>query len=444
MTRYATVHALMHRARLDALTKEARDHYSTALAAATADAEQRNGGRQLTETSLERLRDWTITNVETGGSFAQQVASAGPIDMQQALDDWEIEGKARDLRLREHAARRVKAEQAQAKGPRPTPVSLATLLASPDDEAQYRIGSLLPTGGNCILAAQYKAGKSTLIGNLLRSLVDGAPFLGTFPVRPVNSYVVLIDNELDTRTLRRWLRAQGIENVHKVAVLNLRGKASSFDPREDDNRADWAATLRGAEVVILDCLRPTLDALGLDENLDAGQFLVAWDEFLADVGAQESIVVHHMGHSGERQRGSSRLLDWPDVTWKIMRENDDPSSPRFFSAYGRDVDLAEGSLSYSHDSRHLTYAGGGRKEVKGAYKLPQVLEFLANSPGTSKTGIKQALPGDDKATATAIEQGVAAGLIVERDRPGRGGGKCYFLPETPNPGSRVNPGVPGF
>jgi hypothetical protein len=45
-------------------------------------------------------------------------------------------------------------------------------------------------------------------------------------------------------------------------------------------RAEWARKLRDldAAVVILDCLRPVLDALGLDESHDAGRLLVALDE----------------------------------------------------------------------------------------------------------------------------------------------------------------------
>jgi hypothetical protein len=75
---------------------------------------------------------------------------------------------------------------------------------------------------------------------------------------------------------------------------------------------------------------------------------VAFDALLRDVGpddrAADGMVVHHMGHAGERSRGDSRILDWPDASWKLVREDlDDPASPRYLSAFGRDVDVPEGA-----------------------------------------------------------------------------------------------------
>jgi hypothetical protein len=54
-----------------------------------------------------------------------------------------------------------------------------------------------------------------------------------------------------------------------------------------------------------------------------------------------------MGHGQERSRGDSRLLDWPDVNWKIVKESQSETDPdeapgdrRFFSALGRDVNVS--------------------------------------------------------------------------------------------------------
>jgi hypothetical protein len=104
-----------------------------------------------------------------------------------------------------------------------------------------------------------------------------------------------------------------------------------------------------------------LDALGLDEHRDAGRFLVALDSFLAEAKIPEALIVHHMGHSGERSRGDSRLRDWPDVERRLVREDDDPGSPRFITAYGRDVDVSESQLAYDPLTRHLTINGGSRR-----------------------------------------------------------------------------------
>jgi hypothetical protein len=81
-------------------------------------------------------------------------------------------------------------------------------------------------------------------------------------------------------------------------------------------------------MLILDCLRPILDATGLKEGNEAGVFLVAFDALLKQAGIAEAGIAHHMGHVGERFRGDSRLGDWPDAEWRLVRHDpDDPASP---------------------------------------------------------------------------------------------------------------------
>lgn len=291
----------------------------------------------------------------------------------------------------------------------PVPIRLDHFLATPDDETAYRVDRLLPIGGRAMLAAQYKAGKTTFVGNLIRSLVDGHAFLDEFHTAPVHD-VVLIDNELDERTVRRWMRAQGIQNENRVRVVPIRGKVGTLDLLNETIRAQWAEQLRGADIIILDCLRPVLDALGLDENHDAGRFLVAFDALVSEAGAQEAVLVHHMGHSGERSRGDSRILDWPDATWKLVREaTEDPSSPRYFSAFGRDVDHPETALCYDDATRRLTLGTGSRKEAGASEALVDVLELLDKNPaGLSGRAIKDSLKGTDR-TRAQVEAAIKLG-----------------------------------
>lgn len=282
------------------------------------------------------------------------------------------------MRVRE-AARRMVAQERDGVATRPPVVPLSDFLAVDDPDVAYRVGWMLPVGARAILAAQYKSGKSTLIGNLIRSLVDGVPFLGEFHIDRTCS-VTLIDDELDERMLRRWLRDQGIVNTDRVRLVPLRGKVSTFDLLDPQIRAEWARLLAGSDVLLLDCLRPCLDALGLDEAREAGRFLVAFDGLLDAAGIDEAVVVHHMGHNGERSRGDSRILDWPDVTWKLVRDDaDDLASSRYLSAFGRDVDVAERELAFDPSTRHLTVSGGSRKDTKIDAALDDVLDVLANT-----------------------------------------------------------------
>lgn len=351
----------------------------------------------------------------SAGATDDQLAALTPLDLDGiAALLIEAAAIADDVRRQIGTRSRSLAAQREAAVVPPAPTNLADLLAQPDDEAAYRVGELWPTGGRVLLAAQFKAGKSTLVGNVLRSLVDGDKFLDRFDAVPVGR-VALIDTELDTRTLRRWLREQAIDNTERVSVLPLRGAVSTFDILDPATRARWAAQLSGADVVILDCLRPILDALGLSEDKDAGRVLVAFDALLAEIGATEGLVVTHMGHEAERARGDSRLRDWPDAEWKIARGGDDSDDdgrrPRYFSALGRDVSLPEGLLTFDPETRRLAYGEGNRRDSNARAALPELMALIRAEPGTlSKNAAEIRLRDEHAIPQRVARQAIAAAI----------------------------------
>jgi hypothetical protein len=184
--------------------------------------------------------------------------------------------------------------------------------------------------------------------------------------------------------------------------------------------------MAGANVVILDCLRPLIDALGLNEDKDAGKVLVAFDALLAEIGADEGMVVTHMGHQNERARGDSRLLDWPDALWKIVRGDDDTDDearrPRYFSAVGRDVALPESELTYDDDTRHLTYVGGSRKDSAARAAVPELLALVRLEPGKlSKNAAEKRLMDEhgvsQKSARDAIASAIKDGSVTTTPGP---------------------------
>ncbi|WP_166427791.1 AAA family ATPase [Nonomuraea mesophila] len=373
----------------------------------------------------------------TAAAVEQPVEQPEADELARLAFEREVAHELRKLRVREEAARLAR-KQRQAAAPRPVIVPLDEFLSVPDEPVAYRIDRLWPKGGRVVLAAQYKAGKTTLVGNLVRSLVDGDPFLGAHTVEPFAGRVVLLDDELDETMVRRWLREQHIANAGAAAVVSLRGRLSSFDLLDPETRSEWAAALRqaGATVVVLDCLAPILDALGLSEDKEAGRFLVAFDEMLKEAGVSEAVLVHHMGHTGERARGASRLRDWPDVEWRLVREkNDDgesePNAPRYFSAYGRDVDVAESLLAFDAPTRRLTLAGGSRKDSAADKTLRAVVDHLGLAPGQSQRQIEAAFKDTEHNRAAvrgALRRGVANGVLGTT--PGRSGGSAYHVKDV--------------
>jgi len=57
---------------------------------------------------------------------------------------------------------------------------LTEFLAVPDTDAQYRISERLPTAGCALLTAQCKAGKTSMVDNLVKALADSRLFLNQF------------------------------------------------------------------------------------------------------------------------------------------------------------------------------------------------------------------------------------------------------------------------
>lgn len=322
----------------------------------------------------------------------------------------------------QHEGRRLfEAVQAGEREPL-TRVGLGALLDADLPPEQFIVDGLLHRGGNVLFTAARKSGKSTTIGNLIRSLVDGDNFLDVFEVVE-HRRVALVDLELSTGTLQRWLREQGIVNQDAVDVYPLRGRARSFNIMNDAARSAIAEDLRGADVLILDPLRPLADALGLNEHTEMGRVLEALDALKAEAGISECIVVHHHGHNSDRARGDSRLEDWPDAIWRLNRDNiEDPRALRMFSAFGRDVDTAAGALRL--DGKRLTFTGDV-PAAKADRWAERIVEYLTEHGECKTAKLRDGIGLNVNGAADVLANAVASGLVVVRSE---GPAKFYSLP----------------
>lgn len=309
---------------------------------------------------LDMEQDWVRVGQEVGldaGEVRAVLRSAAQAEpMGAASHEREIARELERLQVREEANRRLRAGRA----PDPTtlarPGTMADLLKMDLGEPGYLVENLWPENGRVVLTAAKKTGKTTMVGNVLRSLLDGGSFLGNFPVKPGNK-VYLIDNEMNSKALQKWYRefdAQHYENLFVECLRENREYGRRvFNPLDETNRAVWAERIAatGANVVVLDCLRPQMDALGLDENHEAGLFLDAMDALIQQAGVPHLLVVHHSGHLEGRARGDSRIGDWPDAEWKLNKKTE--QGTRSFQAYGRDVSVPAQALKYTAENRLL-------------------------------------------------------------------------------------------
>lgn len=272
--------------------------------------------------------------------------------------------------------------------------TLTEELLIPDEPVSYFVDELLPTGGNALLAAQFKAGKTTMVTNLLRSYADGDPFLGRFTVTPGEGRIAIFNYELSPNQYRTWLREQGIVNTDRVAVLHLRGHRLPLTvPSVEDWVVNWLIEQECSAWIADPFARA---ATGTDENsnTEVGVWLDTFDVIKARAGISAAVLPTHTGRAvqeqgQERARGATRLDDWADVRWLLTKDDDEN---RFFRATGRDVELSEELLTFEPLTRSLTLGGGDRRWVANRALSQRVLDFVNANPGAGvkalQTGVK--------------------------------------------------------
>jgi hypothetical protein len=328
----------------------------------------------------------------------------------------ELEREVRRQTMQREARGIVLAAEALSAWTRPPAWSLGALLAEPEQPIMWTVERLLPTGSNVVINAQFKAGKTTLLINLIRALADGKPFLGDFPISDTTDGRIAFWNyEVSAQMMTRWLRRAGIHNVDKVCGLNLRGFGTPLlappimewaveELKRNDVR-HWLPDPWGRMIV------------GTDENsnTEVGRWLDVLDTIKERAGVENLILPAHTGRTpqeqgSERARGATRLDDWADVRWLLSVKEE----TRYFRAHGRDVDVDEGHLTFDPLTGSLTYSEGGRVwEGKGADVEHRILMGLMTQPGQSRNALAKGLGGRREGVLKAVKVLLSQGMIVE-------------------------------
>jgi hypothetical protein len=314
------------------------------------------------------------------------------------------------LRARDEAKRLYAAERAaQTFREPPSRRTLTDELLLPDEPVRYAVDKLLPVGGNALLTAQYKAGKTTCISNLARSFADDEPFLGRFEMSPTRAGRMAIWNyELGESQYRAWLRQLGIKNTDAISVLHLRGYRL---PLTASAIEDWIVEwLREHEVTFWIADPFARAAVGVDENsnTEVGVWLDTFDVIKERAGVSEAVLSVHTGRmeqeSGkERARGATRLDDWADVRWLLTIDDE---GQRYFRATGRDVDVDEEKLTFSENDRRLLMGGGNRSWEKRRKLEDVVVAFVRSHPGATGRAVELGVEGKSAEIRSALRGAV--------------------------------------
>jgi hypothetical protein len=286
-------------------------------------------------------------------------------------------------RIRKEAARILKEEEASSAYKEPIFVrSLDEELKLPEIEAQWVIRDIFPQGANISITAQYKAGKTTLINDLARSLADGTKFLDYFqePIHPRR--VVIFNYEVSENQYRRWMKDVAIEHADHVTLVHLRGERLPLISDRVQNLVIDILKDLDCQTWILDPFARAFVGSG-DENSnsDVGVFLDTLDYIKKQARVDNLVVPMHTGraqeHGVDRARGATRLDDWADVRWLLSKTEEG----RFFAADGRDVFLEQQALAYDEATRRLKLGGASAKVAKRLANEDQFVAMVEENPG---------------------------------------------------------------
>ena len=320
-------------------------------------------------------------------------------------------------------------------------VSLAAEKKAPPAPVSHVVDGLLPEGIS-ILAAQWKAGKTTLGINLAACLgynardgVTPRDFLDYFSVRSLSGNVGYWNLEVDQPQMFEWQdRLMSERTAGRVFTAHLRGNRIDLF---HDATCEWAIEWlreRSVEVWIPDPIGRMLD----DENSSSefNRWFRRLEEIVRMADVKATLLIHHSGHPAPgqsdavpRTRGASSMMGNPDATLSYRHGGDLGTAPpagdslRYLSAFGRGVDVPELTLDYEYGTGRL-YAledAQGRKADKSARHIDNVLDILAQYKDweLNSSALREAVGGgnnDRNAISAAIKSGR---IITKRGEDGK-------------------------
>lgn len=335
------------------------------------------------------LRDWLVKGGATASDLRdlmEEVAAGRPLTVSRCEDEEKIAEERRRRRVR----RSVDAEKALADWEEPPSfIHMGEELDLEDQAIVWAIEDLFELGTNVLLVAGYKAGKTVLALNMVKSLVDNEGFLGFQTDFPDDGRRVAWWNyELTQAQARRWVHDLGVEHPERISQLRLRGYSM---PLQTDVVVDWAVEwlrLRRVRVWVLD---PFSEAFDGDENDNSvvRVWLQNLDEIKRRAGVECVLLIAHGGHveqeeGREHARGASKLEGWKDVGWYYTKHSDQ-GDLRFLRAFGRDVDVpnfaVQMNLSTRVLSRDESSIGLTRNEIVAQKKAKLIAGIVARHPG---------------------------------------------------------------
>jgi hypothetical protein len=272
-----------------------------------------------------------------------------------------------------------------------------------------------------------KLGKTWLTLELGCAIVTGRPALGRYAV-PKPGPVLLVLEESGEAALHRRLdalaRGHGLDPGELDELYYAANRRVRLDEPDWQKRLEEACDAVQPRAVFLDPLA-RLKGASRDEN--AQKEIAPVLDFMRDLRhhADAAIVfVHHVGHGGDRMRGSSDL----EAYWEsklTLRKGEDG---HLLSAEHREAETAGDirvRFNWHAETRTVRLTAVDESPEKATSAEQAITRYIAQNPGASKTDLEQAKLGIGTKMARSVLARLLASGTVRRaptektDRAGR-------------------------
>lgn len=346
----------------------------------------------------------------------------------------------------------------------PNPVFGLGLASRGPEEPRWLVPGLWRWGHIPIMGGNPKAGKSTLVAELVASLlIPGRRFLDHFDSMQLpggRDEVWLINAENPREDFEKELASQGLSGVEGLTVDHLleHGGPEAFDLTDSDVYDQWAFRLVNCEppcgvgeewsptVVIVDGITAILG--GKTERV--GEWYHAFRRLLREIDTPNGLALGHNTQKGTHLMGGVEAQAGADGLWNYYSDDpDNPLSRRYFSVLPRmgGVPIQKTRVHKDEDGRLRIRPE--KPKATGPASAPDPANDSAASPkpieeqvaeyvrlcnqrghGPTLTQVRENVPGPNPAKDAAVQALIEAGRLDKRKRAGRGGGMALWLITT--------------
>lgn len=394
---------------------------------------------------------------EDAGDIFEEMSSE---EMDDALVNEGVEKELLRRRIR-RAADMAEAVAGHTEPPPDTSYSFSDALKTPPSPVQWLIQDLCSAKATVVITGQFKTGKTKMmLASLIRSLVDGEPFLDSKEVFVPEGGAVCGHWNLEMSDLDlvdKYMRPVGYKNPHNIQLANWRGYRLNILTEQGKAYAvEWLKT-RGVQVWTIDSWTALCRMCGVDPNAgtEVGILLGAIEEIKESADVDVCFFLAHTAKSSADSdkpatRGASEVDDHVDTRWMLTV---DKSDVRFLQAQGRDTQMNATSLDFDDDTGRSTIGSTTRAGAAADGYVQLIVKILSDMPGgglnesTLVRKMKETKPVGIAKAKEYVNEAIESGFIEvkEESRPGGGrAAKMHYLVGAAAPeGDRARKATPG-